>query len=324
LEYRGIELADSVNLYNKDKRCGIINQRIKTSLDKLIDLLNLNNHKLLSIYFSENTKILIDFKCGHDAHWITPSKYKIGRGCPKCGNLIIAEKQNKRAKEEFILIVKDNGHLLLSEYIDAKSKVLIDYNCGHISHWITPNNYKKENGGGCPKCSGKCPEQAKEELIKLIEANEHKLLSDYVNANTKVLINFNCGHDPYWILPNGYKNGRGCLLCSESKGEKRIRDWLESNNFNFESQKEFDGLIGTGGGNLSYDFYLPVQNMLIEYQGEFHDGTAYQQSVEEFEYQQEHDRRKKEYAIINNIKLLKIWYWDFENIERILQSELIK
>ena len=38
--------------------------------------------------------------------------------------------------------------------------------------------------------------------------------------------------------------------------------------------------------------------------------------------QQEHDKRKKQYAICNDINLLEIWYWDFEDTERILQKEL--
>ena len=71
-----------------------------------------------------------------------------------------------------------------------------------------------------------------------------------------------------------------------------------------------------------YDFYLPEHNLLIEYQGQFHDGTAHQQSKKEFERQQEHDKRKREYAKDNNIKLLEIWYYDFDNIEEILNKEL--
>jgi len=82
-------------------------------------------------------------------------------------------------------------------------------------------------------------------------------------------------------------------------------------------------LIGVGGGNLSYDFYLPNYNLLIEYQGEFHDGTAIQQSKEKFKKQLEHDKRKREYADNHNINLLEIWYWDFDNIEKILKRELM-
>ena len=75
---------------------------------------------------------------------------------------------------------------------------------------------------------------------------------------------------------------------------------------------------------LSYDFYLPKYNLLIEYQGNYHDGTVNKevQSDEKFNRQQEHDKRKREYAKKNNIKLLEIWYWDFDNIEGILKREL--
>jgi hypothetical protein len=95
-------------------------------------------------------------------------------------------------------------------------------------------------------------------------------------------------------------------------------------NIKFISQKEFNKLTGLKNGNLSYDFYLPSHNILIEYQGEFHDGTAYQQSKEDYEIQREHDRRKREYAKLNNINLLEIWYWDFDNVEKILNETLIE
>lgn len=118
-----------------------------------------------------------------------------------------------------------------------------------------------------------------------------------------------------------------CPECSNYKGEIRISEYLIKHNFTknigYIYQKEFDGLIGLGNGNLSYDFYLPKYNLLIEYQGEFHDGTARNQAKVDFEKQQEHDRRKKQYAIDNDIKLLEIWYWDYDNIEKILDKELI-
>ena len=82
-------------------------------------------------------------------------------------------------------------------------------------------------------------------------------------------------------------------------------------------------MIGLKEGLLSYDFYLPKYNLLIEYQGEYHDGSVHKETKERFERQQEHDRRKREYAERNNIKLLEIWYWDFDNIEEILK-EMVK
>ena len=135
------------------------------------------------------------------------------------------------------------------------------------------------------------------------------------------------------------KNSR-CPICNESKGEKECRIVFIKNNFieitesdyynllikdNHKyliSQKTFLNLLGLGGGFLSYDFYLPKYNLLIEYQGEFHDGTAKLQTEEEFIIQKEHDKRKKEYAISNKYNFLVIWYWDFDNIETILSEYL--
>jgi hypothetical protein len=210
-----------------------------------------------------------------------------------------------------------NGHILLSVYVRNHDEVVIDFQCGHKPHKISPANYK--SGKICPKCRGVCPEQAKEELILLIERNGHKLLSEYSGNNNKALIDFGC-HNAHWIKPNHYKQGVGCPICNESKGEKRVREWLENNNFTYESQMKYDGLLGLGGGLLSYDFYLPKQNILIEYQGHFHDGSSGEYSQVNLEYHIEHDKRKREYAEINNIELLEIWHYDFDNVDSILEG----
>jgi len=158
----------------------------------------------------------------------------------------------------------------------------------------------------------------------------------------------------YWKCPNGkhkdYPRKIGdsnkcnyrCPECDYSKGEEKISNFfikkgfikIDQDDFNqlvngnkynenyFIPQMKYDGLVGLGNRLLSYDFYIPKYNLLIEYQGSYHDGTAGNQTEEEFKIQQEHDRRKKEYTKINNIKLLEIWYWDFDNIETILEKEL--
>ena len=131
----------------------------------------------------------------------------------------------------------------------------------------------------------------------------------------------NCDYE-WSTRPADINNGKGCPQCSSSKGEKEITKWLRLNNIEFIQQKEFDGLTGLGGKNLSYDFYLSDYNLLIEYQGEFHDGSTTNQTQEEFKKQQEHDKRKRDYAKDNEIGLLEIWYWDFDNIEEILKKEL--
>ena len=149
-------------------------------------------------------------------------------------------------------------------------------------------------------------------------------------SHTKVFIicQENSNHLSYKTECKSFCVGNRCPVCKQSKGEKRINNYLIKNNFkqdeDYIPQMEFNGLAGIKGGNLSYDFYLSKYNLLIEYQGEMHERfvKGIHKSIKDFKKQQEHDRRKKQYAILNNIKLLPIWYWDFDNIETILNKEL--
>ena len=83
-------------------------------------------------------------------------------------------------------------------------------------------------------------------------------------------------------------------------------------------------MVGVNNNLLSYDFYLPDYNMLIECQGIQHEKftKGLHETEVDFKKQLEHDRRKKEYAKQNNINLLEIWYYDIDNIEEILINEL--
>lgn len=133
-----------------------------------------------------------------------------------------------------------------------------------------------------------------------------------------------CKNEWLAAVGNVHKQDQWCPICASSKGERKVKAWLEVNNINYIHQVKYNNLIGLGGSALSYDFYLPEQNILIEYQGEYHDGSVRNQSSQEFKRQQEHDKRKREYAKGNGIKLLEIWYYDFDNVENILEREILQ
>lgn len=112
--------------------------------------------------------------------------------------------------------------------------------------------------------------------------------------------------------------GDWCPECSMSKGEKKIAEWLKCNGVNYEYEKTYDGLVGLKYGSLSYDFYIDKFNMLIEYQGEFHEKSL--KGNDHLKKQKEHDKRKLEYAKKNNIDFLEIWYRDIDNIPDVLSK----
>lgn len=123
---------------------------------------------------------------------------------------------------------------------------------------------------------------------------------------------------------NRFDNGVVCLKCNSSQLETKTKNALEKYNVKYNIQVEYNGLIGLKGGNLSYDFYLPNHNLLIECQGEQHEKfiPTFHKTEKDFKKQLEHDRRKKQYAKEHNIDLLEIWYYDIDNIEEILLETL--
>ena len=96
--------------------------------------------------------------------------------------------------------------------------------------------------------------------------------------------------------------------------------FLRGSNIKYISQYKFNDLTGLNGGLLSYDFYLPQYNILIEYQGKQHKmPIEYFGGQETFKIQKEHDKRKREYAFKHHIKLIEVWYYEDAN-EKLAKS----
>lgn len=219
--------------------------------------------------------------------------------------------------------------LLSTEYVSSKTKLA--YICNkHRDNGIQYVTYNNLNFGyGCKFCGSNRTAAARrltiEQVKDIFAKNDMILIDGQEYNNTSQKLAYICKHHQeygiqYMTTSNAYRNR--CPHCNVYKGELKISDYLLKNKVKFESQKRYPELVGVGHKPLSYDFYLPDENLLIEYQGEFHDGTSRLLVNEDFEKQKEHDKRKREYAKQHNIKLLEIWYFDFARIETILKEAL--
>lgn len=189
--------------------------------EDFLQLVKTNGHILLTNYINGKTKVLIDYKCGHKPHLITPDNYKKGVLCPICN-----KNYAPIAKENFENLVKERNHKIVKGYINSKTKVVIDFGCGHKPYEIYPDNYKKIKM--CPICKGRNTIASKLDLYNIVEKNNHKLLSEYIKNEIKVLIDFNCGHEPHWIKPNHYKQGHGCPKCARNCSKHAEQELIES------------------------------------------------------------------------------------------------
>lgn len=205
--------------------------------------------------------------------------------------------------------------------------------CGR--EWETRISDRVNHNSGCPYCAWILatkqynllvhnPELCKEWNYELNKKDPSEYLP---YSNKKVYWTCkDCGN--IWKINISNRSaGNNCPECAGSKVEKKIKKYIENHNIVYESYKTFGDLFGVGNGKLSYDFYLPDYNLLIEFQGVFHDGSGNASSIqtsEELLKQQEHDLRKREYAKLHNIKLLEIWHWEINDIETILEKVLNK
>lgn len=243
-----------------------------------------------------------------------------------------ANNAQKPKWEEIKALFDAKGYELLSDHY-VSNKVKLEYICPRHRDYgiqsITYNNIKA--GCGCKLC-GREQQAEKRRLtiddVKLIFAkNDIDLVDGQKYVNTSYMMAYICRKHKeigiqYMCTTNAYK--QHCPYCNISHGESAIMNFLNKYNIHYIAQKKYDGLVGKKGKPLSYDFYVPEKNLLIEYQGNFHDGTARIQTEEGYHIQKEHDELKRKYAIDHNISLLEIWYYEFNKIDEILSNYLLE
>ena len=114
-------------------------------------------------------------------------------------------------------------------------------------------------------------------------------------------------------LTQGLTSSCGCI---SSLGEEKIKNILIDNNIKFEVQKKFPDLRINNTWFYRYGFYLPDYNRLIEFDGEQHYSYSNKgwNTEEQFKKTQYSDQVKNEYALSNHIDLIRIPYWERDNI----------
>ena len=179
------------------------------------------------------------------------------------------------------------------------------------------NLYRRQENTICPYCGNNGAPVPWEDFFQQLspEEQEEYIFSNYHGTDQKMKIQHKCGL-VFYQKPINFLKSRGCPHCygNRSVGEKKIEEFLMTNHFEYEPQKHFSEL-----GRLSYDFFVPELQLLIEYQGEQHYKPVEIFGGEEhFLFQQKSDQCKREYAKNNGYTLLEIPYYDLKKIDAYL------
>lgn len=268
----------------------------------------------------EKGKILCE-KCGcvyeikNASNFLSKYKKKICSKCfPREDTIEIGH------KVEF-LVQKSNNLKLLNSYTKITDD--LEFLCLKCNGFFKrkPQIFLKSQK--CPICetysSLKTEDFFKQELLNKLNG-EYELIGKYEGTNIRTLFKHNdCGfifeNTPHMILQKS-----PCPKCKRfnSKGEIKIKKFLENNHINYETQKHFSKLK-----QLSFDFYLPENNILIEYQGEQHfQPIKFFGGEKKYFKQVENDNLKRDFCKNNNYILIEIGYFDYDNIDGILNKWL--
>ncbi len=201
---------------------------------------------------------------------------------------------------------------------------------------------KKKNGtNGCSICSSRtinnlnCLETTCPEVAKLWHPTLNgDFLPSQITKGSDKKAWFQChdfeNHKWHEQIYSATKRGGECPICSKSKGEKYIENHLIDNGIPYTDQQYFNTCKNKN--RLRFDFAIEIndKNLCIEYQGiqhyepiNFGGKKSKNKTIEQFKDLQMRDKIKEDWCKSNNIPLLLIPYWEFNNINSIL-TEFIK
>ena len=231
-------------------------------------------------------------------------------GCNKCKiNKNITDKEFiKKAKE----VHGDKYDYSKIKYKNKFSKLNIICSIHGEFEQVARNHIM--SGCGCQKCANNSVSKHRtlglETFIKKSNKTHNNKydysMVDYTNQLNRVKIICPI-HGEFEQRPVEHLRGCGCQACKESKGEKKVREYLIENNIIYNPQHKFTDCKHKN--ELPFDFYLPEFNLCIEYNGAQHyRPIKWFGGTETLKKIKLRDNIKKEYCKNNNIDLIIIRY----------------
>lgn len=331
---KGHEFTTTFDVYRKGKyKCKKCVQesgisRRKYTFNDIVNMFEKEGYLVksdISEYKSIETVLNVMCPRGHD--W-TSSYHNFSAGY-KCSTCKMEDKEaDYKLKDEKTLI--DYGYEVL-DFQRAKNNFFTEsiftVKCknGHVTR--KPIKSIRSGKLMCVDCFGKKKKELNE-VIGIFESYGYKILSHngYENNQSRFLISCKNGHKFNTTYASFQQRDKHCCLCDEniagsSKGEKRVAKFLDNNKIDYVYQYRIEECRLRDA--LPFDFYLPKYNIAIEFDGVQHYKIVkHFGGLDKFINRKIADTIKNEYCKTNNIKLIRIPYWEFDNIENILNYEI--
>lgn len=301
-----------------------------------------NEYQNIEEYKTKRTKIKFKHsKCGTEFLSYPMDVVRGMKKCPICMNKKLRE-LNLKSSERFDIDfdkVSNGEYELLSEYISSRDKIrILHKECG--TEWdVNPNNFLQRRSY-CPKCSRdnnikrlKSKTKTHEKFIEEVEGlglGEYEVISKYIKSQEPIILKHKACGNEWETKPDWFLMGNRCPKCNthtNSKGVQKIKRLLDENKVKYIVEYKIKECKRIRP--LPFDFAIFEEGQLkylIEYDGIQHfkpkSFGSEKNKDKNFKLLKESEEIKNKFCVENNIKLIRIPYFEFVNIDKIL-SEVI-
>lgn len=310
-------------------KCGRIEANKSLTLDwsefiKRAEVIHGDKYEYLPQSYKKYTEQIEIICKTHGLFFQTPhSHISMRAGCPICGAIQAGQSNQKGwsiVRDLFIAAHGDRYQYDETSFINVTTKALIK--CSKHG-WFKQMPYHHYAGSGCQKCAiEELHENQKitfEDFVIRANAKHHSRYTydKYTFKDIFTPMKITCAkHDYFLQAPVNHYKGAGCPKCSSSKGEALVRDILTKNRLEFEEQKKFPDLKYIA--NLRCDFYLPLHNLVIEYNGiQHYEALEIFGGLSGLESTIKRDNAKRKFLKESNISILEIPYF-IKDIEALI------
>lgn len=317
--------AHGENAYSKRKKyacheCGSKNQKKESFVNKLNQLFPQDELEVIDFSTREDSGKIKCNKCGEEYYFSSMKnalKKTRDKFCHKC--FPYKENQRQNVISDFIEWLNENSKKWkLVGTLDVKNtKDKVSCQCLSCGKIIQRTMYDFMQNRKCA-CENHATPITQEQFEDRM-SDEFELLSKYNGVYSKVKIRHKtCGFIRDVTARQIWITGGSCPKCSKKRsiGEDKISQYLQEHNIPFIQEYN----IKIKGHNLYLDFYLPQQDLYIEFNGiQHYQPVKHFGGESRFQIQQKYDNLKKDFL---QEKLITISYQEIDNIS-ILLDELL-